>query len=187
MKKLIIIITGLPGSGKSSAAEMIKKNFNAVTVHTGDIIRKEIKRRGLEYTPKTDAFVAHWFHTGGREKLLVKRTWNKVKKSRKKIIIIEGLRSHIQLKYLEKITKTKPIIISVIASFEVRAKRELKRGRFGEEGTMEYLKTREKLEKSHGIMGLIKKSDYKINNTKLTKSQMESRIVSLIKKLIKTT
>jgi len=187
MKKLLIIITGLPGSGKSYAAEIIMKKFNAATVHTGDVIREEIKKRGLEYTPKTDSFVAHWFHRGGREKLLVKRTWNKVKRSRKKIIIIEGLRSHIQLKYLEKITKTKPIVISVIASFEVRAKRELKRGRFGEEGTMEYLKTREKLEKSHGIMGLMKKSDYRINNTKLTKNQMERRILSLVKKLIKTT
>ena len=187
MPKLIIIVTGLPGSGKSSAAEMIKKNFSTVIVRTGDIVREEVKRRGLEYTPKTDALVAHWFHTGGREKLLVKRTWNKVKKSKKKIIIIEGLRSDVQLKYLEKITKTKPVVISIIASFKVRAKRELRRGRFGKEGTMEYLKIREKLEKSHGIMGLIKKSDYKINNTKLTKSQMESRIVKLVKRLIKTT
>jgi len=184
MKKLLIIITGLPGSGKSYAAEVINKKFNAAIVRTGDIVREEIKKRGLDYNPKTDAFVAHWFHTGGREKLLVKRVWKRIKKSRKKIIIIDGLRSDKQLKLLEKVTKTKAIIISVIASFEVRAKRELKRGRFGEEGTMEYLKTREKLENSHGIMGLIKKSDFRINNTKLTKSQMERKIVKLIKNIL---
>lgn len=185
MPKLVIVITGLPGSGKSYAAEVIKKNFSSVIVHTGDIIREEIKRRGLDYTPRTDAFVAHWFHTGGRAKLLVKRTWNKVKKSRKKIIIIEGLRSYEQFKYLKKIAKTKPIVIVVTASFRIRAKRELERGRFGKEGTMEYLKYREKLEKSHGIMGLIKKADYKIDNTKLTKGQMENRIVKLIKSILK--
>jgi len=186
MSKLIILITGLPGSGKSSAAEVIKKKFNADIVNTGDIIREEVKKRGLEYTPKTDAFVAHWFHTGGREKLLVKRAWNKIKKSKKKIIVIDGLRSDEQLKYLEKLAKTKLFIIAIITSFKVRAERELKRGRFGKEETMGYLKTREKLEKSHGIDKLIKKADYKINNTKLTKKQMEGRIVGLIKKLIKT-
>jgi len=185
MTKLIFVITGLPGSGKSSAAEMIKKNFNADTVHTGDIIREEIKRRGLEYTPKTDALVAHWFHTSGREKVIVKRTWNKVKKSKKKVVVIEGFRSLQQFNLLKKLSKTKPILISIDASFKVRAERELKRGRFGKEETMEYLESREKLEKGHGIEKLMKKADYKINNTKLTKKQMEKKIVKLIKTILK--
>ena len=87
MQKKLILIVGLPGSGKSTVADFLKNKFNAVIVHSGDIIREEIKRRGWEYNPKTDALIAHWFHTGGRERLVVERVWIKIKKSRKKLII----------------------------------------------------------------------------------------------------
>jgi len=183
-KALILIIVGLPGSGKSIAAGIIKKKFDAAIVHSGDVVREEINKRGLKYTPKTDALVAHWFHTSGREKLMAKRVWDKVRKSKKKVIVIEGFRSPKDFYYLKKFSKTKPFVIAVNASFKVRAKRELKRGRFGKEETINYLRTREKLEKSHGIDELIKKSDYKIDNTKLTIKQMENKIVKLVKNLL---
>jgi len=181
MQKKLILIVGLPGSGKSTAAEIIKKKFNADIVHSGDIIREEIKKRGLDYTPKTDAFFAHWFHTSGREKLLVKRAWNKIRKSKKKIIVIDGFRSPKDLFYLKKFAKTKPFIITVNASFKVRANRELKRCRFGEEESVTYLQIREKLEKKHGIEELMKKADFEIDNSRLTIKQMEGKIAKLIK------
>lgn len=185
MPKKLIVILGLPGSGKSTAADFIKKEFNADVFHSGDIVREEIRKRGLEYTPKTDALIAHWFHTSGRERLLVKRVWDKMKKSKKKLIVIEGLRSDEQLKYLEKLAKTKLTIISIIASFNVRANRELKRGRFGKEETITYLKFREKLEKSHGIGGLLKKADYTIDNSKLSVKQTNFKISKIMKKILK--
>jgi len=183
MKKLIVIV-GLPGSGKSTAADVIKKKFKAEIFHTGDIIREEIKKRGLKYTPQTDELIAHWFHTSGREKILVKRVWNKIKKSKRKLIVIEGFRSLKHLKYLKGFYKRKPVVIAIISSFEVRAKRELKRGRFGKQETLNYLRFREKLEKRHGIDKLIRKADYKINNSKLTVKQMQNKIIVLIKKTI---
>jgi dephospho-CoA kinase len=185
MKKLILIV-GLPGSGKSTAAEFIKKHFDAEVFHSGDIIREEIKRRGLEYTPQTDAMIAHWFHTQGREKLIAERTWKKIKKSKKKIIVVEGFRSLKTANHLKKLSKMKSIIISINASLKERIKRELKRRRFGEREGIEYLKSREKLEKRHGIMRLLKKADYKINNSKLTKKQMEKTIVNLISKILES-
>lgn len=182
MKKLIIIV-GLPGSGKSFAANIIKRKFKAEAFHTGNIIREEIKRRGWKYTPKTDALVAHWFHTSDREKLLVKRVWSKIKKSKKKLIVIEGLRSVKQLKYLKAYYKRKPVVIFIKTSLKVRVKRELKRGRFGKQETLDYLRFREKLEKRHGILKLIKKTNYTIDNTNLTKKQFENKIIKLIKKI----
>ena len=184
MPKKFILIVGLPGSGKSTAADFIKKKYDAGIVHSGDIIREEIKRRGLEYNPKNDALIAHWFHTGGREKLVVKRVWNKIKKSKKKIIIIEGLRSEKQLKYLEDLAKINPIIISIVASFDVRVKRELKRGRFGKEESIKYLRFRDKLEKSHGEVKLIKKSDYKIDNSRLNERQTDKKIYEIMEKIL---
>jgi len=185
MQKKLILIVGLPGSGKSTAAEIIKRKFDAEIINTGDIIREEIKNRGLKYTPKIDAFFAHWFHTSGREKLLVKRAWNKIRKSKKKIIVIDGFRSPKDLFYIKKFTKTRPFIIAINASFKVRANRELKRGRFGEE-SITYLQIREKLEKKHGIEELMKKADYRIDNTRLTVKQTENKIFKLIKSILKS-
>lgn len=184
MPKKLILIVGLPGSGKSTVTDFIEKKFNAAIVHSGDIIREEIKRRGLEYNPRNDALIAHWFHTGGRERLVVKRVWGKIKKSKKEIIVIEGLRSEKQLKYLEEVSKIRPIIISIVASFKVRVKRELKRGRFGKAESIKYLKFREKLEKSHGEWKIIKKSDYKIDNSKLNMRQTDERVYKIMKKIL---
>jgi len=184
MKKIIVIV-GLPGSGKSTAAEFIKKKFKADIVHTGDIIREEVKRRGLKYTPKTDALVAHWFHEHGRERIIVKRTWDKIKKSKKKLIVIEGLRSFKQVNYLKRFYKRRPVVIAIISSFKVRAKRELKRKRFGKQETLNYLMFREKLEKGHGLDKLIRRADYKINNSRLTVKQAQGKIISLMKEIIK--
>jgi adenylate kinase family enzyme len=70
MKNALILIIGLPGSGKSFAASVIKKRFHARVFETGDVIREEIKRRGWKYTPKNDAKVRDWFHSG-REHMIV--------------------------------------------------------------------------------------------------------------------
>ncbi len=185
MRKLILIV-GLPGSGKTTVAEFIKKHFNAYILHSGDVIREEIKRRGLKYTPESDMLIAHWFHTHGREKLIAKRVWEKVKKTKKNIVVIEGFRSLKTVNHFKRISKITPIIIAVEASFKVRAERELKRKRFGKKESIEYLKAREKLERKHGIIKLIKKADFKINNSRMTKKQTEKKVVEILKKVLES-
>ncbi len=184
MKKKLIVIVGLPGSGKSTAAEFIKKKFNSVIFHSGDVIREEIRRRGLKYTPKTDALVARWFHRSGREKLLVSRIWGEIEKSNKKLIVVEGLRSYVQLRYLERVAMARPFVIAILASFNVRLGRELKRKRFGKDESVSYLRLRERIEKSHGIEMLIKKADYKIDNSKLSIRQTNVRICKIVKEIL---
>jgi dephospho-CoA kinase len=184
MPKKLILIVGLPGSGKSTAADFIERKFNADIVHSGDVIREEVKKRNLNYNPETDAMVAHWFHTAGREELLVKRVWDKIKKSKKNLIVIEGLRSDDQLRYLERIAKNKPFIISIIASFKVRVQRELKRKRFGKKESIDYLKFREKLERMHGIDRLLEKADHTIDNSKLSIKQTDAKLYKLIKEIL---
>ena len=180
----MILIVGLPGSGKSTVANYIRERFGAGIFISGDIIREEIKRRGLRYTPENDSKIAHWFHTSGREKLLINRLWAKIRKSKKEIIVIDGLRSDDQLRRLVKLAKSKTFIISIVASQNVRVKRELKRGRFGKNESAKYVKFRDKLEKSHGIMTLMKKADYTIDNTHLSVRQGNARTYKIIKEIL---
>lgn len=89
MQKALILIIGLPGSGKSFAAFIIKKHFNAKVFETGNIIREEIKSRNWEYTPENDMKVRLWFHSG-REHLIIERLWKKMR-NEKGIVVIDGL------------------------------------------------------------------------------------------------
>jgi len=184
MKKALILIVGLPGSGKSFAADVIKKHFHAKVLETGDVIREEIKRRGWDYNPENDKKVRLWFHTG-REHLIVKRLWEKIKNYRG-VVVIDGLRSPKELAIFKKIYKGNIFLIKIKSSFKVRAQRSIKRGRFGKLESVKYLKERDKSELSElvGLKQLLRKADYTIDNSKLTKKQMEEKVVNLIKKII---
>jgi len=184
MKKALILVVGLPGSGKSFAASVIKKHFYAKVLKTGDIIREEIKRRGLEYTPENDSKMRIWFHSG-REHLIVERLWKKMK-NYKGIVVIDGLRSPKELAMFKKLYIGKIFLIKIKSSFKVRSQREIKRGRFGKLESIKYLKERDKSETSElvGLKRLLKKADYTIDNSKLTKKQMERKVVNLIKSII---
>ena len=183
MKKALFLIVGLPGSGKSLAAEIIKKHFHANAFKTGDVIRDEIKRRGLPYTPASDTKMRLWFHTG-REHLIVERLWKKIK-NENGIVVIDGLRSPKELAMFKNLYKEKIILIKIVSSFKIRAQRKIERGRFGKQESIKYLRERDKSElgKLIGLKQLLKKADYTIDNSRLTKKQMEGKVVRLIKKI----
>jgi len=183
MLKKLILIVGLPGSGKSFAAFVIKKHFHAQVLMTGDVIREEIKRRGLPYNTENDIKMRLWFHTG-REHLVCERLIKKMRKTG--IIVIDGLRSPKELSMFRKIFKDKTVLIKITSSFNVRARREIERGRFGKNESVKYVRERDKSELSElvGLKKLLKMADYTIDNSKLTKKQMENKVVGFMKKIL---
>jgi dephospho-CoA kinase len=184
MKKLLILIVGMPGSGKSFAASIIRKHFHAKDFKTGDVIREEIRRRGLKYNPENDKKMRIWFHSG-REHLIVERLWKKVRLC-KGIVVIDGLRSPKEVALLKKLYKGKIVLIKIKSSFNVRARRSVKRARFGKLETEKYLRERDKSEMSGlvGLKQLLKSADYTIDNSKLTKKQMEKKVVELAESIV---
>ena len=182
----MILIIGMPRSGKTFAAKVIKRRFKARMLKTGDIIRDEIKRRGLRYNPVNDTKMRLWFHDG-REELLIKRVLKKIKKP-EGIIVLDGIRSPKQLKVLKKYYKGKIVIIKIKSSFKARIRRSKKRARFGKKETEKYLKERDKSELSKlvGLKTMMKKADYTIDNSRLSKRQMESKTVKVVKRILQS-
>ena len=174
----VILVIGMPGSGKTFAAKLLAKKLKANRISSGDAIRSEIKRRGLRYTSENDRKIANYFHQKGREKILVKQTIKKIKKNR--LNIIEGFRNLEQLDMLRK-NKYKPIIIYIYAPFSIRAKRQLKRKRFILQ-TLKYLRKRDRRELGLGLGKLIKKADYVVSN-RGSKQKLEKKLVELVKSI----
>ena len=186
MPKKLILVVGLTGSGKSSISKFIKGKFNAGVLRTGDIIREEIRRRGLGRTTKNEILIANWFFANRkRERIIIERIAEKIKKSNKKIIVIEGLTTYENLRYLEELAKIKPVIFSVVATLNVRVDRESKRGRFGKKRNIEYVKSRDDFEKGRGILLLMKKADYTIDNSLLNKKQTNAIIDKVMREILK--
>ncbi len=183
MKKVILIV-GMPGSGKSYAADAMRNKFGAKVIHSGDIIREEVEREGLKYSPTADAAIAHWFHSYGREALIVQKVFEMIQKSKKELIVVEGFRNLDEVQILQDLLNHKVSVVAIKSSFKTRYRRELARGRFGKQETTEYIKNRDISEKHHGIVRLITKAKYKIDNNG-SKSDLERKVFRLINRLLK--
>ncbi len=178
----IVCLVGMPGSGKSLARRIIRKKFKVHTITSGDIVRKELKKRKWELTPETDLKIHKWFHTKGREILISERTWNRIKRYKKDVVIVDGFRSLSQMKHLEKLSGTKPTMIAITAPFKIRAERELKRKRMHGKESIGYIRKRDRQEAKDGLTQLIRKADYNIDNSG-SKKELEKKLVRLMKKM----
>ena len=77
-------------------------------------------------------------------------------------------------------------MIRTETNFRVRAKRLIKRGRFGSLECEKLLRERDisELGKLVGLKTLLKRADFSIDNSKLTRRQMEARVVKLVKNIL---
>lgn len=127
MSKRVLAITGMPGAGKTEAANFFRsKNYPVISL--GSIILRELDAKGLSHTPENEKFV--------REQLRQKRGMaacaieilpelkNLLKK--KDIVILEGIRSWEERQFLiEKVANL--VIIAILAAAKIRYQRLSKR------------------------------------------------------------
>jgi dephospho-CoA kinase len=180
---LLFCVVGMPGSGKGTVSDYMAKKYHGIVIHSGDVIRAEVRRRKLPYTSESDLKVAQWFHEKGRQKLLAKRVWDVLKHSRKSILVEEGFRSLEATRELERLARHRCIIIATVCPFKVRAARLAKRKRFAAGESLSYLRQRDRDELRRGVGAVMKAADYRISNSG-TQKQTEKHIDVLMKRLL---
>jgi len=179
----ILLIVGMPCSGKTIVTKTAKE-LGIFTLSTGDIVREEIKKRGLPYTEKTDREVREWFYEYGRERQLMRIIIDKIIGAKHPDpIVIEGLRSPKQIDELKKrLWGEKVSIMAVHSPPEIRWKRERTRPRFDNKGYRN-VKQRDQIELSHGLSDLIALSDYiLVNNGSLDrfKKTVKDKLIEIL-------
>jgi dephospho-CoA kinase len=160
--KLIVGLSGMPGSGKSIVVNVAKnKGFGIIVM--GDIVREETQKRGLLLTPKNIGKVMLDLRTTEGKNIIAKRCIPKIKEVSSEKVIIDGLRSLQELEIFKK-HFSYVNLIAVHSSPETRYYRLNKRGRSDDSKDQKIFQERDIRELNVGLGHVIAMADYLLIN-----------------------
>ncbi|MDE1825136.1 MAG: AAA family ATPase [Candidatus Micrarchaeota archaeon] len=171
---MIICVTGLPGSGKSTVAKLLRKRgFQQVEMR--DAVIGRMKQKGMKITPDTVKKYAISVRKKYGKNIVAKYTMqNIVKMHRSKGIAIIGIRSIQEMEFFRKRFEGSIYMVAVVAPVKLRYERLVERGWPNDPHSFAKFEEREKQEmigyakngkKSEGVIGLIDTADYLVCNT----------------------
>ncbi len=163
----IIAFAGKPLAGKSEASRIAHELGYRVIV-MGDVVREEVKRRGLQMEDKVVGKVATELREKEGKDVIARRCIQKIRNGRAKndsILIIDGIRSIDEVNRFKKEFGDDFVLISIEAPAEIRYERAKKRKREDDVGSIEELLERDRRELSWGMGEALKNADIRIDNT----------------------
>lgn len=178
--KTVIGVAGMPGAGKSLVTRIAERMGYSVVI-MGDVVREEIKKRGLPLTPeKTGAVMLKLREEEGLA-VIAKRCIPKIENAKSDRVVVDGLRSLYELEEYKKHFK-KFVSIAIHASPETRFQRLFRRKRSDDPQGWTTFHEREMRELSVGLGDLIVLSDYLIVNEG-SKMETEKKIDYVLRKV----
>ncbi|ABM80210.1 AAA family ATPase [Hyperthermus butylicus] len=177
--RLIILVAGMPGSGKSVLSSIARSMGIPVYV-MGDIVREEARRRGIEPTPENLNRLARLLREEHGSTVVAERTASKIASDDHSIVLVDGVRSLDEVAVFEKLGKT--VIVAVHASPRTRFERIRRRGRPGDPTTWEEFRQRDLTELGFGLGNVIALADYMLVN-ELSLEEFEAEAKRLLSRL----
>lgn len=160
--KKVIGIAGMPGAGKTLAAQVAKQmNFEVIVM--GDVVREEAQKRGLAPNPENLGRLMLQMRREEGEAVIAKRCISKIGKTKSNLIVIDGVRS---LHEVEEFRRAFPkfIILAVHASPKTRFERLFKRRRSDDPNSWTVFVERDMRELNVGLGHVIALADHLIVN-----------------------
>ena len=155
----IIVVIGMPASGKDIARKYAEAKLHPY-ISTGDIIRSEIKKRGLAANPENMAKLSEELR--GQDGIgVTKIALTAVLNKKADLIFLEGMRSWKEIELIKN--NSDCFTMAIIAPRAVRLTRVQKRGR--EDDSIEYFAKRDWREINYGLATCIALADDYILNT----------------------
>jgi dephospho-CoA kinase len=160
----VLILTGMPGSGKSSAVELAKQKGIPV-FRMGDAVWAEVRFRGLALENEVVGKIASEMRQTHGPGIWAMRTVELVRKAKPaKLIIIDGCRSHAEIDIFQKEFGPDLQVVAIIATQKTRFKRLKARSRQDDIKTLSDLKARDQREVKWGLDKVIKTAQIKVRN-----------------------
>ena len=179
--KLIVCLTGMPGSGKSTIVSALKsKGIEALNL--GDGVRAEAKRRNLEPSGENLGKIMLQLREKNGPGAIANLLTDQIQNSKSNIIIIDGIRSIAEIEVLKNVGSVK--LLSIEATADTRFKFLKARGRSDDPETKEKFAERDNREISVGIDKSISIADETISNNDLTLDELTELAHTVIKKWI---
>ncbi len=169
LSKLIVCLTGMPGSGKTTIATGLKsKGFEVINM--GDAVRTEAQKRNLEPTSQNLGKLMLELREKNGAGAIAELIQSQITNSHSDVIIIDGVRSNSEIDVFRKIGTVK--ILSTHGSTDTRFKFLQDRGRSDDPKTRDIFDNRDTREISVGISTSIALADESISNNNLTKEEL---------------
>jgi len=190
----ILVVTGMPGSGKGEFVNIAKK-YNIPVVSMGDTVREyTVKVRKLEPNSKNVGLVAREerirhgaklsgtkipleeFDEENRKKLemdgfdiwairMIPKIEEIIKEGKSDIVLIDGVRGEMEVEKFKEAFGNDLLIIAIITEdTNKRYERMLARARKDDPSAIDELKLRDERETFYGLKKVIEKADIKIHN-----------------------
>jgi dephospho-CoA kinase len=162
----VIGIVGLPGSGKSEAATVAEEESIPVLT-MGDVVRAEVRERGMEVNEDTMGEVATDLREKGGKAAIAERSLPIIEEflEDNDTVLLDGIRGQAEVErfvaeYGEEFT-----LASIEVPFETRLERIQERGRDeAREGAAD-LRERDERELGYGLEDAMENADLTIDNT----------------------
>ncbi|MFX0035893.1 MAG: AAA family ATPase [Candidatus Hermodarchaeota archaeon] len=165
IKRKVLAICGLPGSGKSTAIKAIEDLGIVVTM--GDIVRNETNKRNLKPTRNNIGKIATELRKTGGPAIIADKCVDLIKDLNEEVIFVDGIRSLSEVNIFRQYWKFP--IVAIVVDEKRRFKRLISRGRSDDPKTLEDLKERDKREINFGLDKVIEIANYMILNNSTIK------------------
>ncbi|MEM2211028.1 MAG: AAA family ATPase [Nitrososphaerales archaeon] len=178
-RRLIICITGMPGSGKSTVAEALQRNgFEIISM--GDVIRSEVEKKGLELNDKNLGIVMEAVRKELGLGAVAKLCLPKILKSESKYIAIDGIRSMHEVEVFKQFGEVK--LLAIHASPIRRFQLLKKRGRLDDPESWIAFQNRDQRELNVGVGEAIALADEVISNNSVTKEELQVEAIKIVRR-----
>ena len=161
----IIAFVGLPLSGKTTASR-IAEEIGIPVIVMGDVVREEVKRRGLDPTDENTGKVASELREMEGMDAIAKRCIPKIREKLEErgIVVIDGIRGIAEVERFKSEFGEDFVLINIEAPIELRLERALKRRRDDDVKSLEDLRKRDERELSWSMKEAIEIADLTVEN-----------------------
>lgn len=170
----LVIITGMPGAGKSEVANAFHTIGRPVIV-MGDAVREEVERRGLQADPKNTKQVMLDLRNRNGPGAIAKLCLDKLAETNSDIIVIEGCRSIAEIDVFDDFA-SQVVVVCVHSAPTTRFTRLSERAREDAPTDWASFRERDLREISVGLGGVIALADKMIINEESIKKLRQTSI-----------